>query len=230
MASSFPDDLEGSRNAACRVLGMRDGRDARACHLTSVRLGASSNARCLVESAAPGRSGGDALRPADVDSWSGSPLVLVDESPEDVATDNGTAARRDQMRDRLGELQATVWSRLVVADVLVEHRFEMKGAKISIAPDEGSLHLRILDRWCWMPSYQGRVRYSGTSMSESGGQDVHRSARPLMFGIERSLPMSGLTKQPRGSTREQGRRARRGVGREETGEFQRSLYRRAHRG
>jgi hypothetical protein len=62
-----------------------------------------------------------ALRVADGDVWSGGTLVLVDESAQDVATGNGIAARRDQITDRLGELQATVWSRLVVlADVLVE--------------------------------------------------------------------------------------------------------------
>ena len=105
---------------------MRDGRDARACNLTSVRLGASSNARCLVERKALGCSGGDALRIGDGDAWSGCPLVLMDESAEDVATGNDISTRRDQVGDRLGELQATVWSRLVVvADVLVEHRFEM---------------------------------------------------------------------------------------------------------
>jgi hypothetical protein len=50
----------------------------------------------------------------------------VDESAEDVAMGNGTAGRRDEVRYRLSELQATVWSRIVVvADVLVEHRTEM---------------------------------------------------------------------------------------------------------
>ncbi len=62
----------------------------------------------------------------DRHEWSGGPLVLMDKSAEDGATGNDISARRDQIEDRLAELRATVWSRLVVvADVLVEHLFEM---------------------------------------------------------------------------------------------------------
>jgi len=59
--------------------------------------------------------------PSDV--WSGRPVVLVDDAAEDVATSDGLAADRcHRTRDRLGELKAAVWPRLVVvADVLGEY-------------------------------------------------------------------------------------------------------------
>jgi hypothetical protein len=105
---------------------MRKRTDAGPFNLTTIGAGASSYLRRLVERAALGRNGGDALRFPDGDEPSGSPLVLVDESAQDVATRNGAAGRRDEARDRLGQLQATVWSRfVVVADVLQEHRLKM---------------------------------------------------------------------------------------------------------
>ena len=43
-----------------------------------------------------------------------------------MASDSAAVGSADRVGDWLGELQATVWSRLVVvADVLVEHRLEM---------------------------------------------------------------------------------------------------------
>jgi hypothetical protein len=40
-------------------------------------------------------------------------------------------------------------------EVLAEVTSEVKGTKMSIAPLEGSLQLRILDRWRWMPLIRG---------------------------------------------------------------------------
>jgi hypothetical protein len=61
------------------------------------------------------------------DLWSGSgPVVLVDDAAEDIATSDAAADRRYRTLDRLGELQAAMRSLVVVvADVLVEHRFEV---------------------------------------------------------------------------------------------------------
>ena len=58
---------------------------------------------------------------------SGGAFVLVDDTAQDVTTSDRAAVRSaDRVGDWLGEVQATVWSRLVVmADVLVEHRLEM---------------------------------------------------------------------------------------------------------
>jgi hypothetical protein len=105
-------------------LGVLNRRGGRPFNLTTVRLGSQTTL------GAWSRGGAEpqwrCSQTCGVDAWSGSPLVLVDESAQDVATSNGIAGRRDEARDRLRELQATVWSRLVVvADVLVEHRFEM---------------------------------------------------------------------------------------------------------
>ena len=51
----------------------------------------------------------------------------MDDAAEDVmASDRAGVGSADRVGDWLGELQATVWSRLVVVtDILVEHRFEM---------------------------------------------------------------------------------------------------------
>lgn len=51
----------------------------------------------------------------------------MDDAAEDVtASDRAAVGSANRVGDWLGELQATVWSRLVVvADVLVEHRLEM---------------------------------------------------------------------------------------------------------
>jgi hypothetical protein len=59
--------------------------------------------------------------------WSGSAGVLVDDAAEDVTTSNSIApGSSERTRYRLGELKAAMWPRLVVvADVLVEHRFEV---------------------------------------------------------------------------------------------------------
>jgi hypothetical protein len=59
------------------------------------------------------------------DEWSSSPFVLMDDAAEDVApSDGATVDHRLWAGDRLFELQATVWTSLVVvADVLVECRF-----------------------------------------------------------------------------------------------------------
>src|ERR1035441_5644897 len=47
------------------------------------------------------------------DVWSGSPLVLVDDAAEDVATSNCAAsASGDRVGDRVGELQAAMRHRL----------------------------------------------------------------------------------------------------------------------
>ena len=82
----------------------------------------------VTESGVLGSRGAVALPRMPVrDVWSGSPVVLVDDAVEDIATSDGLAADRcHRTGDRLGELKAAVWSRLVVvADVLGEHRFEV---------------------------------------------------------------------------------------------------------
>jgi len=60
---------------------------------------------------------------AGSDVWSGSSLVLVNDAAKDVATvDSAIVDRHDGPGDRLGELQAAVWtSMVVVPDVLGEH-------------------------------------------------------------------------------------------------------------
>jgi hypothetical protein len=64
------------------------------------------------------RSG--AVEVARSDLGSGSSLVLVNEAAQDVAASDGAAVESsDRMGDRLGKLQATVWSRLVVVTVWV---------------------------------------------------------------------------------------------------------------
>src|SRR5665213_933531 len=63
------------------------------------------------------------------DVCSGRSLVFVDDAAEDVAAGDGCLVdrrAREGTGDRRGELQATMRSRLVVvADVLIEDRFEM---------------------------------------------------------------------------------------------------------
>jgi hypothetical protein len=61
----------------------------------------------------------------DLGSWCA--VVLVDDAAEDVtASDRAAAGSADRVGVWLGELQATVWSRLVVvSNVLVEHRLDM---------------------------------------------------------------------------------------------------------
>ena len=92
---------------------------------------------------------------------------------------------------------------------------------------EGSFHLRSLDCLSWMSSCQGRSGTTpSTSLSESRVRTSASRRRPLMFGPQQSAGHVGLGIQPPGVTREQGHRARLGVGREETRELQRSLLRR----
>jgi len=66
----------------------------------------------------------------------------VDDAAEDVATSDGLAADRcHRTRDRLGELKAAVWSRLVVvADVLGEHLVE-----VSSGDDEEMVEALLAD-------------------------------------------------------------------------------------
>jgi hypothetical protein len=61
------------------------------------------------------------------DTCSGSAVVPVNDAAEDVTTSNGTnVGRGKRAGNRLGPLQPTMWSRfVVVADVRVEHGFEM---------------------------------------------------------------------------------------------------------
>ena len=68
-----------------------------------------------------------AVKVARRDLGSGGAVVLVDDAAEDVtASYRAAVGSADRVGDWLGELQATVWSRLVVVtEVLVEHRLEM---------------------------------------------------------------------------------------------------------
>jgi hypothetical protein len=86
--------------------------------------------------------------PSDV--WSGRPVVLVDDAAEDVATSDGLAADRcHRTGDRLGELKAAVWPRLVVvADVLGEHLVE-----VSPGDDEEMVELTGPNEW-FNPLYE----------------------------------------------------------------------------
>ena len=62
------------------------------------------------------------------DTWSGSAVVLVNDAAEDVTTtSNGTnVGRGKRAGNRLGQLPRTMWCRfVVVADIRVEHGFEM---------------------------------------------------------------------------------------------------------
>jgi hypothetical protein len=91
-----------------------------------------------------------AARQASVD-WmdrSGSPVVLVDDAAEDVATNDSTVAdRRHPAGDRSGELQAAMRSRFVVVpDVLGEDLLERStGASttVSVPPSPDWRH-----GWC----------------------------------------------------------------------------------
>ena len=68
-------------------------------------------------------------KPQWCDLWSGGALVLVDDAAEDVQAGDGAIVDWREWEgagDRLSEVQATVWTSLVVVlDVLVEHGFEM---------------------------------------------------------------------------------------------------------
>jgi len=133
---------EGSKNAkrrhfcGCvqqgrRVPGQGDGLP-----------GASGRACLLPESGVLGLRSAVALLRMPSDVWSGRPVVLVDDAAEDVATSDGLAADRcHRTRDRLGELKAAVWSRLVVvADVLGEHLVE-----VSSGDDEEMVEALLAD-------------------------------------------------------------------------------------
>ena len=87
----------------------------------AVTLGRRSNAERSAQEAERCRQG-CSPRPG-----SGGAVLLVNDAAEDVtASDRAAVGSGDGVGDWLGELQATVWSRLVVvADVLVEHRLEM---------------------------------------------------------------------------------------------------------
>ena len=66
----------------------------------------------------------------------------MDDAAEDVVTDDGAADDRSSwVGDRLGELKAAVWSRLVVvADVLGEHLVE-----VSSGDDEEMVEALLAD-------------------------------------------------------------------------------------
>jgi hypothetical protein len=68
-----------------------------------------------------------AVKVAGRDLGSGGAVVLVDDAAEDVTASDSAASRSgDRVGDRLGEPQAAMRPRLVVvANVLVEHGFEM---------------------------------------------------------------------------------------------------------
>src|SRR5664279_2713057 len=104
--------------------------------------GASGRACLLPESGVLGLRSAVALLRMPSDVWSGRPVVLVDDAAEDVATSDGLAADRcDRTRDRLGELKAAVWPRLVVvADVLGEHLVE-----VSSGDDEEMVEALLAD-------------------------------------------------------------------------------------
>ena len=119
---------EGSKNAARQVLRYFVGGTAAGEGRGLACREASGNARSPVErgSALLKRRSG-AVKVARRDLGSGGALVLVDDAAEDVtAGDRAAVVECYRVGDWLGELQATVWSGLVVvADVLGEQRFEM---------------------------------------------------------------------------------------------------------
>src|ERR1035437_3125238 len=104
--------------------------------------GAGGRACLLPESGVLGLRSATALLRMPSDVWLGRPVVLVDDAAEDVATSDGLAADRcHRTRDRLGELKAAVWSRLVVvADVLGEHLVE-----VSSGDDEEMVEALLAD-------------------------------------------------------------------------------------
>ena len=78
-----------SRDGGFRVKGM-------ACRARAVEP--------VTESGVLGSRGAVALPRMPVsDVWSGSPVVLVDDAAEDIATNDGAADRRNRAGDRLGE-------------------------------------------------------------------------------------------------------------------------------
>src|ERR1035437_10945207 len=107
---------EGSKNAKrCHFCGcVQQGR--RVPGQGDGLAGASGRACLLPESGVLGLRSAVALLRMPGDVWSGSsPVVLVDDAAEDVAMSDGLGADRcHRTRDRLGDLKAAVWPRLVV--------------------------------------------------------------------------------------------------------------------
>ena len=103
MAESRPGSVKGSKTRSGAVsvdVCSRDGGfrvKGMACRARAVEP--------VTESGVLGSRGAVALPKMPVsDVWSGSPVVLVDDAVEDIATSDGAAAdRRNRAGDRLGE-------------------------------------------------------------------------------------------------------------------------------
>jgi hypothetical protein len=121
-----------------RVRGGSKTFDSTIFHLKIVGRWSCAEGQGMTYSARGGRPPGaehpagrwsDVSKVTRIDVCSGRSLVFVDDAAEDVAAGDGCLVdrrAREGTGDRRGELQATMRSRLVVvADVLIEDRFEM---------------------------------------------------------------------------------------------------------
>src|ERR1035441_5171565 len=152
--------------------------------------GASGRACLLPESGVLGLRSAVVLLRMPSDVWSGRPVVLVDDAAEGVATSDGLAADRcHRTLDRLGELKAAVWPRLVVvADVFGEHLVE-----VSSGDDEEMVEALLADGADEALGVRVRTRRThrrADALDADRGEDFVEAPRELGVAVADEEPES----------------------------------------